>query len=223
MAGGFESSGFKSSNFKRTFTVEKSEDGNTVIKYKAQRQRSGLMIFLYFLACVFLMIGIAAMDTEPLVGWSLISAVIAILIFFFWPIKGSIVIHQEGFEFLGKKLAFRDINATGVMKFGGGTSVYSVNGNVSSESLPKSYAPYATAFGQDILLTKPLKDDTQATGILEVVRQALNGQAIETQEQTSSSSLDTSKITNWLLTSKIAKLILILIVVKYILAVLNIF
>lgn len=140
--------------------------------------------------------------------------------------KGKIIIHEHGLEFLGKKLAFKDINSTGTMSYGGGTSVYSVNGVVNGSTSKKTYGVYANAFGQDVMLTERVTEEASAVGILEVIRQAMHGQPIQAQQQTSnpdSSKVSGNGLVNWVMNNKVVKWILILIVVKWILAVLNIF
>ncbi len=243
--------GFQSSNFKRTFTVEKRNDGTTVISYKTLRRGWGafLVYGVPFIGGICLIPGILEHFLPlPIDGlreflfdnfqillrkkevYDLLRP-LPILILGIWALmstfkKGKLIIHQDGFEFLGKKLAFKDINATGIKTFGGGTSVYSVNGNVQSASVPTSYAVYANAFGQDVMLTEYLKEEATADGIVEVVRQAIRGQSIQAQEQSSnldSSNVSSNKFVAWVLNNKVVKWILILIVVKFILGVLNIF
>lgn len=201
-------SGFESSGFKRTFTVEKGTDGTTLINYKHRSQERAipgiLLVFfspLLMFILIFLLSGGKKLThpeilflAEPLVVW-----------FCFLPIKRTIVIHQRGLEFLGKKLAFKDIKSTGIMRFGGGTSVYSVNGNVTSDKVEKTYAPYANAFGQDVFLTKRLTDEAQASGILDIVQKAVNGQSIQAQETSSNSNPSTAsnnKVIDWVLNNK---------------------
>lgn len=244
-------SGFESSSFKRTFTVEKRNDGTTLISYKAFRRGWG--IFLVFgvpiIGGLFLIPGILerflplpidGLRTFLFDNFQILFSksdvydylrVLPILILGIWAFKstfkkGKLIIHDQGLEFLGKKLSFKDIGLTGVKTFGGGTAVYSVNGIVQSETQSETYGVYANAFGQDVMLTEHIKEEASAIGIVEVIRQAMKGQSIQAQQQTSNSdtsNVSSNKFVAWVLNNKVVKWILILIVVKYILGVLNIF
>lgn len=225
-------SGFESSSFKRTFTVEKRDDGTTLISYKLAligRGWLGILLFaIPIIGGIFLIPGILErflplpidglqtflFDTFQIIlrkkdiyDYLRLLPGLILCIFLLKGIlrKGKITIHEHGLEFLGKKLAFKDINSTGTMSFGGGTSVYSVNGVVQSSTNQKTYGVYANAFGQDVILTERVAEEATADGILEVIRQAMHGQPIQAQETRSNpnpSIASNNKVIDWVLNHK---------------------